>query len=401
VTDTSAKLSAEVSELVAVSRAVGADLRLVQGGGGNTSVKSADGLTMVVKASGTALAEMTPRRGYRRVDMAAVLNMLGDAALARLPAKERERQALSLLNAATLDNLEGRPSVETCLHALLGRAVVHAHPAAANALCCARDGARLTTKWMDGIAGKPLFMPYVDPGLPLARAVAKAVKRHEKHHGAPPAIIFLANHGVFVTASKASRALAIMRRIDARARAQWRLAAPKSAGPHAVARGGAPQALRDRMRAAALDVWSKDLGAELVPAFSDDAAVRAALAYPDIARLMRVGPLTPDQVVYAHGQPVWLNRPESDAAAMTIALKAAKARLPKTPVTLLVSGVGLFAFGSNEKNAAAALAIASASLLTLVAADAFGGCRGLSSRAVAYLESWEVEEFRRKVMNRS
>ena len=60
-----------LGELIAISRAVGDDPDLVQGGGGNTSVKSRDGKTMFVKASGTALAEMERSRGWAEVDLGA------------------------------------------------------------------------------------------------------------------------------------------------------------------------------------------------------------------------------------------------------------------------------------------------------------------------------------------
>src|SRR6185295_8207876 len=56
-------------DLVHISRAVGADPDLVQGGGGNTSVKTRDGRRMFVKASGTALAAMDAGRGWAELDL--------------------------------------------------------------------------------------------------------------------------------------------------------------------------------------------------------------------------------------------------------------------------------------------------------------------------------------------
>ena len=55
---------AELIQLIEISRAVGADPDWVQGGGGNTSVKSPDGKRMFIKASGTALSEMDELRGW-------------------------------------------------------------------------------------------------------------------------------------------------------------------------------------------------------------------------------------------------------------------------------------------------------------------------------------------------
>ena len=68
--------SREREELLHVSHAVGANTRFVQAGGGNTSVKTADGSLMFIKASGTPLADMdrAPRLGARghREDHAAL-----------------------------------------------------------------------------------------------------------------------------------------------------------------------------------------------------------------------------------------------------------------------------------------------------------------------------------------
>ena len=391
---------ADAAELITLSRAVGSDADLVQGGGGNTSVKSSDGLTMYVKASGTALGKMAPGKGYRRVRLAGVLDMLTDPRLGRVDARQREREALERLVAVTADDLDGRPSVETSLHACLGRAVAHTHPAIGNAICCARDGKRLAEEWFAEVTGPPLFMPYVDPGLPLARSTFRAVKRYARDHGKPPALILLKNHGVFVSAATGRVALRITRRVDAIIRARWKERRTKERGEHAIPARGAPQAKRRKVASAMQRVWSAELGLRnLTVRYSAAPGVAAALAHPEVERLVRVPPLTPDHVVYAHGQPVWLATADGAdvRSLMASALDRAKARLPKTPVTMLVSGVGLFTVAPDRSSADAALAITSASLLTLLAAEAFGGCLGLTRRAIDYLEEWEVESFRRKV----
>ena len=47
-----------LADLIKISRDTGIDPTLVQGGGGNTSVKTDDGKYMYIKASGTALKDM-------------------------------------------------------------------------------------------------------------------------------------------------------------------------------------------------------------------------------------------------------------------------------------------------------------------------------------------------------
>ena len=66
-----------LAQLVEISRAVGANPDYVQAAGGNTSVKSPDGRTMAIKASGTALTSMSESSGWVEMDVAAVLGSFG------------------------------------------------------------------------------------------------------------------------------------------------------------------------------------------------------------------------------------------------------------------------------------------------------------------------------------
>ena len=44
---------------------------------------------------------------------------------------------------------------------------------------------------------RPLFVPYIDPGLALARRVRDDLATHVARHGEPPKVIYLGNHGLF------------------------------------------------------------------------------------------------------------------------------------------------------------------------------------------------------------
>ena len=81
----------DLKDLIHVSNEVGKDPDLIQGGGGNTSVKTGEG-RMYVKASGTALKDMCEGAGYRLVDLEQCLAIVDDSALAQMPAAERERE---------------------------------------------------------------------------------------------------------------------------------------------------------------------------------------------------------------------------------------------------------------------------------------------------------------------
>jgi hypothetical protein len=88
-------VNADLADMLKVSHDVGRDPRLVQGGGGNTSVKTDGGARMYVKASGTALGDMEEGRGYRLVDVAQCVGILEDEEIKALE-EEMERLAEEL-----------------------------------------------------------------------------------------------------------------------------------------------------------------------------------------------------------------------------------------------------------------------------------------------------------------
>src|SRR3954453_16461813 len=97
-----------LDRLVHLSHIMGQDLRLVQPGGGNTSVK--DGDTLLVKGSGTDLRSIG-REGFTRLSL---------SRLAGLREAESMSDAEMIRFMASCMVGEGpAPSVETPLHALL------------------------------------------------------------------------------------------------------------------------------------------------------------------------------------------------------------------------------------------------------------------------------------------
>lgn len=149
------------NELLRLSHSVGNDLSLVQGGGGNTSVK-VNSTIMYIKASGTTLAAMTSDSGY------AVINRIGDF--------------------ITTEHSE-RPSMEFPMHWLLPRCVIHTHSIYANIYNCMVDGKQwLMEKFVDF---QPLYVPYTTPGIALASRIEELLKDIKL-----PLVIFLENHGL-------------------------------------------------------------------------------------------------------------------------------------------------------------------------------------------------------------
>ena len=88
-----------LSELIRISNAVGKDRTLVQGVGGNTSVKTDDGEYTYIKASGTALEDMSLTAGWRRLRTEAIKGIFLDKSLARMELAAREAEMVIRLQA--------------------------------------------------------------------------------------------------------------------------------------------------------------------------------------------------------------------------------------------------------------------------------------------------------------
>jgi rhamnose utilization protein RhaD (predicted bifunctional aldolase and dehydrogenase) len=188
-----------LQQLIAMSRALGEpenDYVII--GEGNTSGRI-DDATFWVKASGSRLHRIDAE-GFVEMTFDGVLGMLDGNDLSDDEVKHR-------LAAAKADPASPAwPSLETALHALaltLGGAeyVGHTHPTAVNVILCSQDVAevirgRLFPEEVTYCGRAPAFVPYADPGLPLARKVREALVRHLDDYGERPKVILIQNHGL-------------------------------------------------------------------------------------------------------------------------------------------------------------------------------------------------------------
>lgn len=171
------------------------------------------GGTFWIKASGRSIASGHPE-DLVRVHLQPILDAL-DEDLDDAAVRER-------LDASRVDPDAPRPSVETFMHAYLLSLpsvayVAHTHPEALLALLC--------TERAEEEAGRRYFpdevvlcgpvspyIPYVDPGLPLARAI------RDRLQGEAPRTIWLGNHGLIALGETPSQCIGATRMAEKAAR---------------------------------------------------------------------------------------------------------------------------------------------------------------------------------------
>ena len=389
-----------LDDLILMSTQVGRDPELVQGGGGNTSVKTPDG-KMYVKASGTALGDMAEGKGYRQVDVARCVAILDEEGLASMPVLEREALATQRLLECCVDDLPGRPSVEASLHAFLGRCVVHTHASVVNGLLCAKDSRSVVEDLFSELDPPCLYIEWTDYGHPLATRTREAVAEYKGKHGHLPKVVLLGNHGVFVSTESPGEALELTAQVFEIVRRAWweRMRGVEERRAPEFPLEVQAEMIADTcagLRATYADIYK---GRVLVR-FSAGNAVKTFLSHPRAAELAATPALWPDQVVYCRGGPLWVAAPEEGGLLRSRVEEAVRARADDshTPTCLVADGLGLFAVGTTPKLLDSALATMEAVLRALVVSSCFGGARGLPESSVQMMRDSEVEQYRHRLL---
>ena len=376
-----------LEHLIELSRLYGSNPQWVLAGGGNTSVKIKN--TLYVKASGTTLADASEATFVKmdRKKLAAVLKKSYPADPA-----ERESQALQDLLDARAEGQELRPSVETLMHELLPFTfVIHTHPPMINGITCSQQAEQAART----VFGEDLvWIPNVNPGFILATTIRDAVAEYQKHHGTPPWLVLLQNHGLVVAADTPEEILARHRDVAARVKAHITRFPELDTVPY------------DGRQAETLAYQIARAADELVPGTPDHQSVfvcnrevfrhvRSAKAFTPLSRAF-----SPDHIVYAGHRIPFLAQTDDFGAELAAVRRELEDFLKETgriPPVVAREGLGVFITGRNRRMMDAAAALFLDAVQIAVYTQAFGGESFLPPEQTDFILNWEVERFRAKV----
>lgn len=207
-------------KLIRLSREIGREeRRLAILGEGNTSATLDDG-TFLVKASGSSLSTMEAG-DLTRVRMDVAMAALDDSTLG-------DSGVRTVLESSRVEPSSKLPSVETFLHAIClseggAKWVGHCHAESVLSILATPHGANPFLKHIfpDAIVvcGRHLaVVPYIDPGLELAREARRSLRAFMDTHGAAPKVILLENHGPVALGASDKEVLNILLMLDKWAR---------------------------------------------------------------------------------------------------------------------------------------------------------------------------------------
>jgi rhamnulose-1-phosphate aldolase/alcohol dehydrogenase len=404
-------VSDSLDDLVYLSNFLGQDSRLVQPGGGNTSAKlrftSDNGepvQALAVKGSGTDLRSIGPD-GFTWLSLARLAPL-------RHADKMSDAEMMRFMAGCMLK--EGpAPSVETPLHSLIPhRIIAHTHDIATMGLTNVPDrtGERLVDELFEGAL---VYVPYVRPGFPLARAVSAMLDRIP----ATAIGLALAHHGLVVWGDDVrqchTRLSQVVGRIDeyvsARKRGRQVLGPARAPVP--------PVEQRRKLAELVLPVVRGALSASerVILNFDEAEDVVATLAADRIPELAARGMATPEHLLRAGRLPIWLDldatkppdrivdqarRQLAEARAEYGEYHARHAPADDPPLTdwakvVLAPGLGLITSFADKRGARTANLCYRAVLEAMANAEAVDRFQFIDEADVFEFEHWPLE--RRKI----
>jgi NAD(P)-dependent dehydrogenase (short-subunit alcohol dehydrogenase family)/rhamnose utilization protein RhaD (predicted bifunctional aldolase and dehydrogenase) len=377
----------EINELIEISRFYGNNKEYVIAGGGNTSFK--DDQTIWIKASGEPLAELD-ENGLVALSREK-LRIISGKTYSDDPVLREEQVKDDLFNCIVGPIQNKRPSVETSLHELIRfKFVVHLHPTLINGILCSRNAKNLVIK----IFGeKALFVPYTDPGYTLFKKLESDIRKYRDNHSSDPQIILLENHGSFISADSVEEVRKIYESIISSIEIQIERLPEIGQLPYNPVLNKVLPALR---------MLLSDDRIKIIRGRHNELIARY---YQNQQEFQKISlPLTPDIIVYCKTRFLFI---EQYSTADKI-LESIKQQLPRfqneygyLPKIIVIKNTGLLVVETSAASAEAVLDVFEDLIKVSHYSSLCGGTKALTPDQSAFIDKWEVENYRRKVAQSS
>ncbi|PWV89342.1 rhamnulose-1-phosphate aldolase/alcohol dehydrogenase [Paenibacillus cellulosilyticus] len=409
VAEQAAQYTSGLDQLVYRSNLIGADRRVCNIFGGNTSTKTIekdfrgrDVEVMYVKGSGSDLGSMKAGNftGLRMEDIR--------------PLFERDEmtdeEMVAYLGHSMVDSKHPRASIETLLHAFLPfKHVDHTHPDAIISLCCASNGKELAKEIF---GDRFVWVPYIRPGFTLSKMIAEGVLANPNAE-----LVLMEKHGLVTwgETSEASYAQTIRIINEAEAFIEARVNEAKLFG--GVKHAALPADVR---RQIASQVMPTIRGAvsdskKMILSFDDQDDVLAFVGGQDSPKLSQVGAACPDHLVHTKVVPLFIDwTPNADdveglKAKLKEGVAAYKEQYAQyfernkhegdvmfeaAPRVILIPGIGMVNTGKSWALSQVSGALYHRAIAVMRGATALGQFVSLNENESYNIEYWPLELYK-------
>ena len=404
----------EVGLLIYRSNLLGADLRLTNYGGGNTSCKAMakDPLTgveteiMWIKGSGGDIGTL------KRSGLAALYNdrLINLKNIYR--GLEHEDEMVELFNHCIYDLNSKAPSIDTPLHGFLPfKHIDHLHPDAAIAIAAAKDGKRITAELFDNTIG---WVDWRKPGFELGLELKACLDSNPGIRG-----IMLGSHGLFTWGDTAYESYINTLEVVEKCAEYIEESVRKNGS---VFGGKKIEGLAEQQRKEQAAIIAPVLRGlfsserSMIGHFTDDTRVLEFINSNDLDRLAPMGTSCPDHFLRTKISPLILNlKPDADLnnveelRAQIEPLFEAYRKMyaeyytsckhsnspairDSNPVIILYPGVGLFSFSKDKQTARVAAEFYTNAINVMRGAEAISEYTSLPRQEAFNIEYWLLEE---------
>ena len=405
------ELTPAVNELISRSNRLGADPKVTNYAGGNTSAKAT--ITDPISGKPTSLIFVKGSGGD--------LGTLKEEGIAVLytdkvhelknvyPGEQREDEMVALFDYCLFGKGGAAPSIDTSMHGLVDKLHVdHLHPDSIIAFATSTDGPAITKKCF---GDEILWVDWRRPGFQLGLDIAKIAAENPSAKGC-----ILGGHGLTTWADTSDECE--KRSLDAIKKAEDFIKANGKAEPFgaSVAKYKALPETERRARAAQLSpilrgVASQD--ARMVGHFTDSHVVLDFIASQSLQKLAALGTSCPDHFLRTKVSPMVLDtEPGADLEQVTArirtlheeyrasysayynrhATKESPAIRGADPLIILVPGIGMFSYGKDKQTARVAGEFYVNAINVMRGAEALSTYAPISELEKFRIEYWDLEE---------
>lgn len=408
----------EVALFIYRSNLLGADLRLTNYGGGNTSVKitDKDPLTgessevMWIKGSGGDIGTLT-KSGCAALYLERLRNLENV-----YRGIDHEDEMVELFNHCIFDLASKAPSIDTPLHGFLPFAHIdHLHPDAAIAIAAAKDGAKITEELFNGEIGWVGWQrPGFDLGLQMRACLEEAAAKGKKLKG-----VMLGSHGLFTWGDTSYESylntLEVTEKCAEFLEANYGQKRPVFGGQKLESLSADARKVQAAKVAPILRGFCSS-ERKMIGHYTDDARVLEFINSNDLEKLAPLGTSCPDHFLRTKISPLVIdlapNEDLSDVDAIKAKLTASfedyramyseyyntckKSNSPAmrdpNPVVILYPGVGMFTFAKDKTMARLASEYYINAVNVMKGAEAVSEYTSLPRQEAFDIEYWLLEE---------
>lgn len=404
----------EVALLIYRSNLLGADLRLTNYGGGNTSCKATakDPLTgqdvevMWIKGSGGDIGTL------KKSGLAALYVDRLRSLTNVYRGIDYEDEMVELFNHSIFDLASKAPSIDTPLHGFLPfKHIDHLHPDAAIAIAAAKDGEQITKELFGGTIG---WVGWQRPGFDLGLQLKQCLDNNPGIRG-----IMLGSHGLFTWGDTAYESymntLEVIEQCAEYLEQNYGKKAPVFGGQKLES---ATEENRKKQAVALAPVLRGfcSSNTKMIGHFTDDARVLEYINSNDLERLAPMGTSCPDHFLRTKISPLVLDLDAAEDLADVAAIKAkltpafeayramygeyyntckhanSPAIRDANPVVILYPGIGMFTFAKDKQTARVAAEFYINAINVMKGAEAISEYTSLPRQEAFDIEYWLLEE---------